>query len=58
MFFRIVSSLLSNTQRDDVTPPHPPKKKYAEMQGFLREKAPVTATVLRDPMKYTLYKQD
>ena len=46
-------------QRDDVTPP--PKKRYAKMQrmqGFLREKAPVTATVLRDPMKYTLYMQD
>ena len=28
------------------------------MRSFLREKAPVTATVLSDPMKYTLYMQD
>jgi len=42
-------------------PPHPPKKRYVEMQrmkDFLCEKTPVTATVLRDPMKYTLYMQD
>jgi hypothetical protein len=41
-----------------MSPPPQKKKRYAEMQGPLREKVPVTATVLRYPMKHTLFMQD